>query len=216
MSDLHRTFTYAEVDRRAAAFAEQLSSLGIGTDDAIAIMLPNRLELLIGMLGAWRVGAMVTPVNPTFTARELGHQLQDSGAKLLLSDVVRESAVRTILTEEMWSSPIGPVGEPDIPADRIALLVYTSGSTGRPKGVMLDHTNLQAMADQTAKAFELRANDHALMVLPLFHVNSITTSFLAPITVGAPLTVVDRFSPEAFINAVETVRPTYFSAVPAI
>lgn len=216
MSDLHRTFTYAEVDRRAAAFAEQLTSLGIGTDDAIAIMLPNRLELLIGMLGAWRVGAMVTPVNPTFTDRELGYQLQDSGAKLLLSEAVRETAARTILTAEMWSSPTGPIGEPQIPEDRIALLVYTSGSTGSPKGVMLDHANLHAMASQTAEAFELRADDHALMVLPLFHVNSITTSFLAPITVGAQLTVVDRFSPESFISAVETTRPTYFSAVPAI
>jgi acyl-CoA synthetase (AMP-forming)/AMP-acid ligase II len=216
MSDLHRSFTYAEVDRRAAAFAEQLTSLGIGAGDAIAIMLPNRLELLIGMLGAWRVGAMVTPVNPTFTDRELEYQLEDSQAKLLLSDAVRETAAPTILTDEMWLTPTGPSEKPRIPESRIALLIYTSGSTGRPKGVMLDHANLHAMAGQTAEAFDLGADDHALMILPLFHVNSITSSFLAPITVGAQLTVVERFSPESFIRAVETTRPTYFSAVPAI
>ena len=79
MGDAVRTFSYREVEDRATAFAEQLTARGIGAGDVLAIMLPNSLELLIGMLGAWCVGAAVTPVNPTFTARELDYQLADSG-----------------------------------------------------------------------------------------------------------------------------------------
>ena len=45
----------------------------------------NSLELVIALFGAWRVGAAATPVNPTFTERELRYQLDDSGAKLLLT-----------------------------------------------------------------------------------------------------------------------------------
>ena len=48
-------------------------------------MLPNRVELLLGLMAAWRLGAAATPVNPVFTANEAGYQIADSGAKLLLA-----------------------------------------------------------------------------------------------------------------------------------
>jgi long-chain acyl-CoA synthetase len=48
-------------------------------------MLPNRVELLLGLMAAWRLGAAATPINPVFTANEAGYQLQNSGAVLLLT-----------------------------------------------------------------------------------------------------------------------------------
>jgi long-chain acyl-CoA synthetase len=49
------------------------------------VMLPNRVELLLGLMAAWRLGAAATPINPVFTANEAGYQLQNSGAVLLLT-----------------------------------------------------------------------------------------------------------------------------------
>ena len=228
MGDAVRTFSYREVEDRATAFAEQLTARGIGAGDVLAIMLPNSLELLIGMLGAWCVGAAVTPVNPTFTARELDYQLADSGAKLLLAqpgtvagiDLITPEQMReqpTVSTAAEPASPTGPTAvHPDIAHDQLALLVYTSGSTGQPKGVMLDHANAHAMTGQMVESFGLTEADHALLVLPLFHVNSIMVSFLSPISVGGRVTVLDRFQPGTFLAAIESFRPTYFSAVPAI
>lgn len=216
VGDADRTLSYREVEERAAAFAEQLSARGVGTGDVLAIMLPNSLELLIGILAAWRVGAAATPVNPTFTARELDYQLADSGAKLILALPGTVTEIDLITPEQMRAIPEQPVQNPDIPLDQIALLVYTSGSTGQPKGVMLDHANARAMTEQMVACFDLSAEDHALLVLPLFHVNSIMVSFLSPISVGGRTTVLERFQPESFIAAVEKFRPTYFSAVPAI
>ncbi|MEI4594867.1 AMP-binding protein, partial [Klebsiella pneumoniae] len=63
---------------------------------------------------------------------------------------------------------------------------------------------------------ELTSDDHALLVLPLFHVNSICVTFLAPMSVGARVTILERFAPRAFVDAMARFRPTYFSAVPAI
>ena len=216
MSDHHVALTYSDVERRSAGFAEQLTELGIGAGDTVAIKLPNRLELLIGILGAWRVGATVTPINPTFTEAELGYQLLDSGAAVLLTDALTSLDIPTMLAEHMRLQPAGATIIPTIVKESIALLIYTSGSTGRPKGVMLDHANLEAMSRQTVAAFGLTATDHALTVLPLFHVNSIITGFLAPLTVGGRLTVLERFSVESFASALKTHRPTFFSAVPAI
>ncbi len=216
MSDATRTFSYREVEDRAAAFAEQLTDRGVGEGDVLAIMLPNSLELLIGILGAWRVGAAATPINPTFTARELDYQLADSGAKLLLASPGTMSGIDLITPEQMHERSARPAEDPEIPLDAVALLVYTSGSTGQPKGVMLDHANALAMATQMAETCSITADDHALLVLPLFHVNSIMVSFLTPISVGGRVTVLDRFAPDTFLAAIETFGPTYFSAVPAI
>ncbi len=216
MGDANRVFSYREVEDRAAAFAEQLTERGVGEGDVLAVMLPNSLELLIGILGAWRVGAAATPINPTFTARELDYQLADSGAKLLLALPGTVSGIDLITPEQMRERPELPVLDPEIELDQLALLVYTSGSTGQPKGVMLDHANALEMTGQMVETFVLSAEDHALLVLPLFHVNSIMVSFLTPMSVGGRLTVLDRFAPETFLAAIEQFRPTYFSAVPAI
>lgn len=216
MGDANRVFSYREVEDRAAAFAEQLAERGVGEGDVLAVMLPNSLELLIGILGAWRVGAAATPINPTFTARELDYQLADSGAKLLLALPGTVSGIDLITPEQMRDRPELAVPEPEIALDQLALLVYTSGSTGQPKGVMLDHANALAMTGQMVDTFALSADDHALLVLPLFHVNSIMVSFLTPMSVGGRVTVLDRFAPDTFLAAIERFRPTYFSAVPAI
>ena len=104
----------------------------------------------------------------------------------------------------------------DFCAEDVALLVYTSGTTGRPKGVELTHTNIMAMAQSMVSAMRLGADAHSLLVLPLFHVNGIVVSVLAPLLAGGQATVAGRFDPATFFSMVEDVRPTYFSAVPAI
>jgi acyl-CoA synthetase (AMP-forming)/AMP-acid ligase II len=100
--------------------------------------------------------------------------------------------------------------------DKLALLIYTSGTTGKPKGVMLDHANLTAMVGMITEALGLTAADRCLLILPLFHVNGILVSVLSPLAAGGCTSVTGRFSPSTFFDTVEAVRPTYFSAVPAI
>ena len=221
IGDTTRTLSYRTVERRAAAFAEQLRDAGIGAGDVVGIMLPNRVELLIGMLGAWRAGAAVTPINPTFTTRELEYQLDDSGAKILLASegpatAGLADAPPMLAPEDMRLLPEEALESPRIAPGDVALLVYTSGSTGQPKGVMLAHSNLAAMATAMSQHFSLTPDDHALLVLPLFHVNSICVTFLAPMVAGARVTVLERFAPDAFLDTIDRIRPTYFSGVPAI
>ncbi|MGJ5733289.1 class I adenylate-forming enzyme family protein [Streptomyces caniscabiei] len=98
----------------------------------------------------------------------------------------------------------------------LALLIYTSGTTGVPKGVMLDHANIDAMADMGRRALEVGPADRCLLILPLFHVNGIVVSTLVPLLAGASITIADRFRPETFFDVVERERPTFFSAVPTI
>jgi acyl-CoA synthetase (AMP-forming)/AMP-acid ligase II len=72
------------------------------------------------------------------------------------------------------------------------------------------------MASMMAEHLDITGDDHSLLVLPLFHVNAICISFLTPMAVGGQLSIQDRFHPQRFLDAIESLRPTYFSAVPTI
>jgi long-chain acyl-CoA synthetase len=217
MRDANVELTYAEVADRVDAVAGQFAAAGVGRGDVVAVMLPNRVELLLGLMAAWRLGAAATPVNPVFTANEAGYQIADSGAKLLLTtDPGAGFGVPVLTADELTARPFGPLPAPDTCPGDLALLIYTSGSTGRPKGVMLDHANLAAMAASLCEAMKLGPDDKCLLVLPLFHVNAILVSCLAPIMAGGQVTILPRFVPDTFLAALSRYRATYFSAVPAI
>jgi long-chain acyl-CoA synthetase len=79
-----------------------------------------------------------------------------------------------------------------------------------------DHANIAAMCDMTRAGLGITAVDHSLLILPLFHVNGIVVGTLTPLLAGGRVTVAGRFSPKTFFGLVERIRPTYFSAVPAI
>ena len=217
MRDTTTELTHAEVAARTEAIAEQFAAAGVRRGDVVAVMLPNQVELLLGLMAAWRLGAAATPVNPVFTANEAGYQIADSGARLLLAaDPAADYGVPVLTPDELSTRPSGSLPTPDTRADDLALLIYTSGSTGRPKGVMLDHANLTAMAASIGAAMKLGPNDSCLLVLPLFHVNAILVSCLAPIMAGGQVTILSRFAPDSFLAALSRYRATYFSAVPAI
>ncbi|BBH18026.1 long-chain-fatty-acid--CoA ligase [Nocardioides baekrokdamisoli] len=218
LRDDREELTYGRFADRVAAAAEQFAELGVTRGSVVAIMLPNRIELLTAIVAAWRLGATATPINPTFTATEAGYQIVDAGAALVIvSDASIETAGRPRLAvADLRTEARGDVPAPVTAAADLALLIYTSGSTGKPKGVMLSHGNISAMALMMDQALTLGPDDHCLLVLPLFHVNAICVSFLATLLNGGQLSILSRFHPVEFMRAIETLRPTYFSAVPTI
>ncbi len=79
-----RTLSFGELDRLSAAFGAWLQAQGLKKGARVAIMLPNCLQYPIAMFGALRAGYTVVNVNPLYTARELEHQLKDSGAEAIV------------------------------------------------------------------------------------------------------------------------------------
>ncbi|MGV8872396.1 MAG: class I adenylate-forming enzyme family protein [Rhodococcus sp. (in: high G+C Gram-positive bacteria)] len=209
---------FRDAVRSAAAL---MSGRGISHGDVVAIMLPNQVEFVVALFAAWRLGAVATPVNPSLTAQEIGFQLEDCSAALvvtapeLASKTADDIARLTDLTERPEAARLtdNPV---QTTADDLALLIYTSGTTGKPKGVMLDHANLTAMTSMSIDAFSIDDDEHSLLILPLFHVNGIVVSILSPLAAGGRATIAGRFDPSTFFDRVEAARPTFFSGVPTI
>ena len=76
--------TFAELDRLAKDFAGFLAASGLAKGDRIALMMPNVLQYPVALVGALRAGLVVVNTNPLYTARELRHQLADSGARAIV------------------------------------------------------------------------------------------------------------------------------------
>ena len=94
-------------------------------------------------------------------------------------------------------------GPPLVDPSALALLIFTSGTTGVPKGVMLDHANLDAMAEMGRQALDIGPADRCLLILPLFHVNGIVVSVLMPLLAGASVVIAERFDPQHFFDLIE-------------
>jgi long-chain acyl-CoA synthetase len=103
-----QTLSYADLDRQSGAFAAYLQNrLGVRKGDRIALMAPNLMGFVIAFLGIIRAGAAQVNVNPLYTARELEHQLNDAGCKVIvifnsstttLADVLDKTGIRTVIT----------------------------------------------------------------------------------------------------------------------
>ncbi|MGH8079423.1 MAG: long-chain fatty acid--CoA ligase, partial [Lysobacter sp.] len=107
-SNFGKQLTYGEIDRLSAQFAAYLlGELKLKKGDRVAIMMPNCLQYPIATFGVLRAGLTVVNTNPMYTPRELKHQLDDSGAKVILvldnfgktvQDVVAGTDVQVIAT----------------------------------------------------------------------------------------------------------------------
>jgi long-chain acyl-CoA synthetase len=105
------TITYRELDQLSRDFGAYLQKVaGLKQGERLAIMLPNLLQYPIALFGAQRAGIVVVNTNPLYTARELEHQLKDSGAAAIvvlenfahtLEQVLPRTSVRTVITTQI-------------------------------------------------------------------------------------------------------------------
>ncbi|AXT84387.1 AMP-dependent synthetase [Aeromicrobium sp. A1-2] len=216
IADDSTTLTNRQFAARVSAAAGALVDRGVGVGDVVAVQLTNRVELIVALFAAWRVGATLNPLNPVLTGAEATHQVLDAGSVLL---VTRDgtgpvAGVATIGLADLSSATTTAPAKESV--DDLALLIYTSGTTGQPKGVMLTHANLDSMTESFIEWLDITDADHSMLVLPLFHANGIVLGTLTPLRAGGQVSITGKFSRDRFFDDVERLRPTYFSAVPAI
>ena len=97
-----KTLSFGEIDRMSRDFAAWVQSKGLPKGARVALMMPNCLQYPIALFGTLRAGYTVVNVNPLYTARELEHQLKDSGAETI---VILENFAHT-LEEVLPRTPV--------------------------------------------------------------------------------------------------------------
>ncbi|HWD05413.1 MAG TPA: long-chain fatty acid--CoA ligase [Amycolatopsis sp.] len=221
--------TYLDFHLRSAAVAGDLQARGIRPGDRIAMSLPNLPVFPMLFYGALLAGAVVVPMNPLLSAREVEFQLRDSGASLYYSwegagpapaEAAAAAGVRHVVVPSSGELDLG--GTPlAAPVDRdgldTAVVLYTSGTTGTPKGAELTHRNLASnAATVTGTIMRLGSDDVIMGCLPLFHVFGLTCGLNAAVRVGTMLTLIPRFDPAKALAVVARDGVTVFQGVPTM
>ncbi len=212
-------WTYRRFGAQAGAVAAGLSEHGIGPEDRVLLYAGDSPHWAAAYFGILARGAIVVPLNPNSTPEQLDRIAASADPKLVVLSRRRPwpGSPMAALELEAASEALGAMteapGEEPGPG-RLAEIVYTSGTTGDPKGVILTHANLLANLEATAKAVPLRAEDHVLSLVPLFHMFGQMTSLLCPLWHGSAVTYLPSPSSRAIRETLAHTPATHLIAVP--
>ncbi len=235
-----RTITYAQLRDVVERTAAGLAGLGIAKGDVCAIFAANSPDYVIAVLAIVRLGAVVTTASPMYTKDDLKKQLEDSRARVLItqmafaptwSEAIAGSTVERVVT---FDAPGAAGGSAElisfatlsaaraaprvtIAPDDLVALPYSSGTTGLPKGVMLTHANLVANILQVDGAGHyVDGEDVTIAFLPFFHIYGLTIIVLMSLWAGATVVVMPRFELEQYLALVQRYRATLLHVVPPV
>jgi acyl-CoA synthetase (AMP-forming)/AMP-acid ligase II len=229
-----RALKYGELAPSVRGFAAGLAARGFGRGDTFCLCIPNLPEFVIAFHGVLAAGGRCATANPLYTVRELGHQLTDTQARMLLTtpqflEVAREAAGSTgcevlVLDDVPGATPLAallgdPGDAPDVPIDPnrdIAAILYSGGTTGLPKGVMLSHRNLVATLALAEQPMDIRTDYVVIAALPFFHIYGLHVILNMALQVGATVIGMQRFDVDQFLDLIERHRVSRAYIVPAM
>jgi long-chain acyl-CoA synthetase len=209
--------TWADLDSRVDAAAQRLAGMTAGPGDRVALVLGNSIDFAVTYFGVLRAGLVAVPLNPGYTADELGYALADSGAAAVIAD---QDVRGRLPSAELpyFSPPPEPVALPVTEGDQLAVLHYTSGTSGRPKGAMLTHAALAANHDQLDRIDPpvVGPADVVLLAVPFFHAYGLNTGLGSVAHHGATGVLADRFDAAATLELIERHGVTVTLGVPSM
>ena len=232
-----RSFSYADLDRRADAMAAYLVSLGIGRGDRVALLAHNGVEFFDIQFACARTGAICVLLNWRLTVTELEYMLNDSTPSLLVHDSTFEASAtqlhercgtETLLSidssgapnpyEEVMTAFGGrQVPRPELTHDDVISIMYTSGTTGHPKGAMITHGMNFWNAVNLGIPAGISLDTVHLNVLPLFHTGGLNCFSNPVLHAGGTVVIQKTFDPGEALRllAAPSQGITHFFAVPA-
>ena len=187
--------TYRDLETAVAQLAAGLAALGVARATHVAVMLPNVIAFPITWLAIATLGAVMVPVNGTYTPRELAYVIDDAEAALLVIDEIYLATLDALDTrparladdriivlgtprsgQHGWQAVLDDgatrAPPPECPATRDDLLniQYTSGTTGFPKGCMLTHRYWLTIGKVNARR-DGRSYARILAATPFFYMD---------------------------------------------
>jgi len=226
-----RELTYSELYRLTDSLGTALRSAGIGRDDHVTVMLPNIPEFVISYMAVIGIGAVVTPVNPSFTSHELRHILTDSDSQCLIIEHENREVYEAIRAEcpqkavittgpggdfTQWVSSQGRGIVEERDPDDVAVMVYSSGLTGYSMGAMLTQGNLLHQSDLLRLCMDGDENDTTLAIIPCFHTFSATGNMLTMLRLGGTVHLMKKLDFRELRHVLIEGGITTISAVPTL
>ena len=234
------SLTFRELEGLVNAFANALRGLGIGRGDRVCLFMTNRPEYVIAFYAIARLGAVSSPMNPSYKEREVAYQLGDAQAVAVVTQQDLLPIVRTARAEAPRLEHVivvGPGTTPasdvkrfadlvaaanttpppalNVPGDELLVLPYSSGTTGLPKGVLLSHKIFLANNIQFMSAIRATDDDTFMVFLPFYHIYGLMLMGGA-VHEGTRMVVMERFDMAECLRLIVDKRVTIVFVVPPI
>ncbi len=234
-------YTYGDLFRLAECLAAGLVKMGVKEGARVLLVLPNCPEFIISYYGIMASGAIIVPVNPIYTAQELGILLSDSDPVVVITSPAVAPTVQKALQErKMAERPLviidsqeksagvvpfdellktDPLADLNLEqdSDKVAEFLYTSGTTGEPKGAMLTHSNLYSNTETFVAETEMTADDRALLVAPAYHAAAQTCLMNNALFAGGTVVIHEGWKgAEPVLKSFQEDRITFFFGPPTM
>jgi acyl-CoA synthetase (AMP-forming)/AMP-acid ligase II len=233
-------WTYRRLADEAERLARGLQARGVRAGDRVVLHMYNLPEMAVAYYACFRLGAIAAPMNTRFKTAELRALLQRLQPALYIGQAQLYPQVAaiepSILAADARFVVGGPVGDDraqplaslfedtgaegagkgsilrEPPVDAPAVLLCTSGTTGVPKFVTHTPATLSAVAYGVGR-FELDEDHIVINTVPMVHASGVFT-FLGCVRFGVSMILLERFDPEAVLDAIESYRGSWMIGLP--
>jgi long-chain acyl-CoA synthetase len=234
------SYTYRRLGEEAGRCAAFLWSRGLRRGDTVAVLAENRPEWCVAYFAVVTTGMIAVPIDSQLHREEVINICRTSGVKAAFVSASQHDKIAELLDSGEigfavdfdggdeagkatgWAAVLAARGKADLPAakdilpDDTASIIYTSGTTGLAKGVMLSHRGIIANINAAMQSLAIDEHDVFITVLPLYHTYTTTCSFLAPLAVGAGITIAERLVGKSIVANIKETGATIIIAVPIL
>jgi long-chain acyl-CoA synthetase len=232
-----RETTYGALRSQVASMRGELSRMGVGKGDVVALLCGNTRYFVVSYLASVGIGAIVVPLNPTSPAPEIENELNvvkptvvviEPAAAAAWAQIasMTTNAIRIVIATEghgiagahtidvFLSAAPAPIV--DVEATHHAVYMFTSGTAGSPKAAILTHNNLFTNIRQANVAEHIGPTDVTYGVLPLFHIFGLNVLLGTTLAGGGCVVLVQRFDPVSTIETIAERKVTIIPGAPSM
>ncbi len=231
------TYSWSQVEDRAARMAGVLEGLGVVAGDRVAILSLNSLDQYALFYATPWIGGIMVPLNWRLSEAEQLAVLDDCDPRILVADAGNVeaalrlaeqcSSIEAVIYADQGAAPNGAISLEEAlrtagraedkggSDEDVAYLFYTSGTTGKPKGVMLTHKNYVVNSLGGLISYNLRVRAPTLMPGPLFHVATAMRVFTAAMSYSHTV-IMRKFDLEELFRNIQKYRVENLALVPTM
>lgn len=220
------TIDYKTLNKRANILARKLLAQNIGSSDAVGVLMPRGIDLIVSILAIWKVRAAYVPLEPDFPDERILQMCKQANISCVIADSEKDR--EKFYEEEVFFLTYNTVLEEIAAVNSenlnikgsvrdLAYVIFTSGSTGKPKGVMIEQLGMVNHCYEMIKYFDL--DKDTVMAQTASHCFDISVwQLTTPLMVGGKIVIYSKshqLNLKDFLNSVEKDNISISELVPS-
>lgn len=225
------SLTYRQLNNLSNYLAKRLQTEGIRSGDRVAVLSEFRLEYIVLLGAAMKLGFIIVPLNYRLSPREVCYMVNNSEPKMLIAEekfssllnpneLKRKPPINWDM-QSLFSELSKVLGDEEFDAHEIEdddplFIIYTSGTTGFPKGAIYSYKMAFWNAINTQIRLDITSRDHTVICMPPFHTGGWNVLLMPFLLQGGSFTLIRKFDAATVLNLLEDEEATLFMGVPTM